>query len=66
MLTILGNDKNHAYTRLNITDLETGRQHKKICYTQSELDFERSKVASKKYHVDEWRYELCTHAKMAL
>lgn len=66
MLTILGNDKNHAHTRLNITDLETGRRRKKICYTLEELEFERSNYSGEKYHVEEWRYELCTHEKMAL
>lgn len=67
MLTILGNDKNHAHTRLNITNLKTGRQHKKICYTQKELEFERSHYSdSKLWHVTEWRYEPCNDLKTAL
>lgn len=57
MITVFGNDKNHAHTRLNITNLKTGRQHKKICYTSKELEFERSNYSdSQKYHVTEWEY----------
>lgn len=59
MLTILGNDKNNAYTRLNITDLKTGRQCKKICYTQEELKFERGNYEdNKRFHITEWEYSL--------
>ncbi|MEG0380076.1 MAG: hypothetical protein RR603_00090 [Kurthia sp.] len=67
MIMVLGNDKNNAYTRLNITNLKTGRQHKKICYTSKELEFERSHYSdSKLWHVTEWRYEPCDDLKTAL
>lgn len=70
MITVLGNDKNEPFTLLEVTNLETGRQHKHKCYDDDETDylaFYRSQYTdTSKYYVHEMRYESCTHAKMAL
>lgn len=63
----LANDIKESFTELRITNLETRRQHKHICYDYDELVYRRSQYTdSKKWHVEERGYVPCNATKMAL
>lgn len=62
----ISNDIKESFTELRITNLETGRQHKHICYDYDELAYRRGQYTDKKWHVEERRYAPCSAIKMAL
>lgn len=63
----ISNDIKESFTELRITNLETSRQHKHICYDYDELVYRRSQYTDKsKWHVEERGYAPCSETKMAL